>query len=86
MLKNIGALLLLLPPTAAAAPLDKFGWFSQVVGACWQGAFPDGKTQHTHCYTSQFDQFIRGTATLSADHNGVIKEQFSGHSEGGPHA
>jgi hypothetical protein len=53
-----------------------FGWFAEMVGSCWVGTFPDGKTQHTHCYTAQFDQFIRGTATLSVD--GVNK--FSGDS------
>jgi hypothetical protein len=64
----------------AAGPLDKFGWFAQVVGSCWQGTFPDGTTMHSHCYTSQFDQFIRGTATLSADHDGTKEQQFSGDS------
>jgi hypothetical protein len=52
---------------AAAPPLAKFGWFAEVVDACWVGVFPDGKTQHSHCYSAQFDQFIRGTATLSGD-------------------
>ena len=41
-----------------------FGWFRNVVGHCWVGTLPDGITQHTHCYTSQFGRFIRGTSTL----------------------
>lgn len=48
-------LALLLPaPLLAGSPLAKFGWFEGVVGSCWVGTFPDGKTQHSHCYTSQF--------------------------------
>lgn len=67
-------------PALATEPLEKFGWFSGVVGACWQGTFPDGKTRHTHCYTVQFGQFIRGTATLSAERDGVMRDVFSGDS------
>jgi hypothetical protein len=65
---------------AAAPPLAKFGWFAEVVDACWVGVFPDGKTQHSHCYSAQFDQFIRGTATLSGDEGGTLTEQFRGDS------
>jgi hypothetical protein len=65
---------------AAATPLEKFGWFADVVDACWAGTFPDGKTQHSHCYSAQFDQFIRGTATLSGDTDGTFTEQFRGDS------
>ena len=64
---------------AADAPLASFGWFAEVVGSCWFGRFPDGKTQHSHCYTSQFDRFIRGTATLSGEHDGHPR-QFHGDS------
>jgi ketosteroid isomerase-like protein len=67
-------------PLAAATPLAKFGWYADVVDACWVGTFPDGRTQHRHCYTAQFDQFIRGTATLSGDHQGTLTEQFWGDS------
>lgn len=68
------------PSIQATTPLSKFGWFAEVVGSCWVGTFPDGKTQHSHCYTTQFDQFIRGTATLSGEHNGKREEQFHGDS------
>lgn len=64
----------------APSPLKKFGWFADLIGSCWVGTFPDGKTQHSQCYTSQFDAFIRGTATLSGDHNGKWTERFSGDS------
>lgn len=67
-------------PLFGAPPLAKFGWYADVVDACWVGTFPDGKTQHSHCYTVQFDQFIRGTATLSGDHQGTWTEQFWGDS------
>lgn len=55
---------------AAEAPLAQFGWFADVVGSCWAGTFPDGKTQHTHCYTEQFGRFIRGTSVLSIGFQG----------------
>jgi hypothetical protein len=67
-------------PLAAATPLAKFGWYADVVDACWVGTFPDGKTRHSHCYTAQFDQFIRGTAALSGEHQGIWTEQFQGDS------
>jgi hypothetical protein len=57
----------MLTHAAAAPPLSKFGWFADMVGSCWVGTFPDGKTRHSHCYTTQFDRFIRGTATLAVD-------------------
>lgn len=72
--------LLLSAPVALAGPLDGFGWFASLVGSCWQGGFPDGKTRHAQCYTSQFDRFLRGTAVLSTELDGVVKEQFSGDS------
>lgn len=65
---------------AADPPLARFGWFAEVVGYCWTGTFPDGKTQHSHCYTSQFDQFIRGTATLEGEREGQRADLFSGDS------
>lgn len=74
------AFLLFAGAAHAGAPLGKFGWFADVVGTCWVGTFPDSKTQHSHCYTSQFDQFIRGTATLSSEQDGKMKDQFFGDS------
>jgi hypothetical protein len=76
----IGLAVLFSGSLAAAPPLAKFGWFSGVVDACWVGTFPDGKTRHSHCYSAQFDQFIRGSATLSGDHQGIWTEQFWGDS------
>lgn len=72
--------LLLAAPAALAGPLDGFGWFADLVGSCWVGRFPDGKTQHSQCYTSQYDRFLRGTATLSAEHEGVMQDRFFGDS------
>jgi hypothetical protein len=76
----VAGLTLSLSVAAATAPLVKFGWFADVVDACWVGTFPDGKTRHSHCYTSQFDQFIRGTATLSGEHDGQVADRFHGDS------
>ena len=71
----------LLATTAApAAPLDGFGWFASLVGSCWAGSFPDGRTRHTQCYTSQYDRFLRGTAQLATEQDGATKEQFAGDS------
>ena len=67
-------------PAALAGPLEVFGWFASLEGSCWVGRFPDGKTQHSQCYTSQFGRFLRGTAALSVEQDGVMKEQFSGDS------
>jgi hypothetical protein len=78
MLLAVAGLMLPLP-IAADTPLARFGWFADVVGSCWEGRFPDGKTLHTHCYTSQFGQFIRGTATLVGEHDGHPR-QFEGDS------
>ena len=81
MLLAVAGLMLSLP-IAADTPLARFGWFADVVGSCWEGRFPDGKTLHTHCYTSQFGQFIRGTATLVGEHDGHPR-QFEGDSLSG---
>lgn len=66
--------------SAADASLAKFGWFADMAGSCWSATYPDGKTQHTHCYTGQFGHFIRGKATLSGEHNGALVERFQGDS------
>jgi hypothetical protein len=65
---------------ASPAPLEKFGWFAVLAGSCWSGTFPDGQTRHEHCYSTQFDRFLRGSATLSGRHGGDFVEQFSGDS------
>jgi len=76
----VTAALLLAAPVSMATPPAGFGWFADLVGACWSGRFPDGKTRHTQCYTSQFDRFVRGTAKLSGEHDGELKDQFFGDS------
>ena len=57
-----------------------FGWFADMVGSCWVGRFPDGKTVHTHCYTAQFGKFMRGTAALAGEKDGAAHVQFEGDS------
>lgn len=72
--------LLFCTSAALAGPLDGFGWFASLVGSCWRAEFPDGKTRHSQCYTSQFDRYLRGTAVLSSEQDGVVSERFSGDS------
>jgi hypothetical protein len=67
-------------PSSVAEPLARFGWFADLVGSCWAGEFPDGKTRHSQCYTAQFDHFIRGAAELSGDQQGQFVRQFGGDS------
>jgi hypothetical protein len=68
------------PSSGGAEQLARFGWFADLVDACWVGDFPNGKTRHSQCYTTQFDRFIRGAAELSGDHNGQQVQQFAGDS------
>ena len=77
-----GALALIALPLAAQAQdgLTRFGWFASLIGSCWFASFPDGKTRHTQCYTAQFDQYMRGTATLAGEKDGAHVTQFSGDS------
>lgn len=60
------------------ATLAPFGWFAELAGACWTGRFPDGKTVHTQCYTTQFGRFLRGTATLAVDKDGRLEASWLG--------
>jgi hypothetical protein len=65
----------------AAEPAPKaFGWFADFAETCWVGDFPDGKTRHKHCYTSQFGKLMRGTAVLSVQSDGKWEERFYGDS------
>ena len=64
----------------AQSALAGFGWFADLAGACWTGHFPDGKTEHTQCYTTQFDRFLRGTASLAVEKDGRLAPQFEGDS------
>ena len=58
----------------------ELGWFATLAGTCWQGAFPDGATVHTQCYTTQFGKFLRGTATLEVTKDGARDVRFEGDS------
>ena len=65
---------------ARAQTPDGFGWFGTLAGSCWAGTFADGRTTHTQCYTRQFDKFVRGTATLAEQRDGVQHMLFEGDS------
>ena len=64
----------------ADAGIADFGWFADLAGSCWSGTFPDGITRHAHCYTTQFDRFMRGTARLHGEHAGQPDVDFAGDS------
>lgn len=57
-----------------------FGWFGSLAGSCWSGRFPDGKTTHRQCYSTQFGRFLRGTAALSTEKEGRPQVAFEGDS------
>jgi hypothetical protein len=57
-----------------------FGWFGTMVGSCWIGQFPDGRTEHTQCYSGQFGKFMRGTASLSSAKETARQVLFEGDS------
>jgi hypothetical protein len=82
MTKLFPALLLCLPVTSFAAQElpTGFGWFGAMAGSCWVGRFPDGRTEHTQCYTSQFGKFLRGTASLASVKEGARHITFHGDS------
>ena len=67
-------------PASAQRLPDGFGWFATLSGYCWLGKFPDGKTSHRQCYTTQFDHFLRGTANLIVQQDGQQTVSFSGDS------
>ena len=75
-----GVALALVAHAHAQAQDARFGWFGSLVGSCWVGSFPDGMTSHTHCYTVQFDKFIRGTASLAVQREGQSHRTFEGDS------
>ena len=50
---------------AADTPLQPLEF---LVGHCWQGAFPDGKSMDKHCFESVFDgRFIRDRHVVSGE-------------------
>jgi hypothetical protein len=57
-----------------------FRWFGTMVGSCWIGQFPDGRTEHTQCYSGQFGKFMRGTASLSSAKETARQVLFEGDS------
>lgn len=76
------ALLLCLPAASLSAqelPVA-FGWFGAMAGSCWIGQFPDGRTEHTQCYASQFAKFLRGTASLATVKDGIRQVMVEGDS------
>ena len=84
-MKRVGALAVAAACAAASSAFAQslpvgFGWFADMVGSCWVGKFPDGKTVHTHCYTAQFGKFMRGTAALAGEKDGAAHVQFEGDS------
>lgn len=75
------AMFLVSPLLAQSQSLPQgFGWFATLAGSCWSADFPDGKTRHEQCYTTQFNRFMRGTATLAAEKDGTHVIAFSGDS------
>lgn len=44
------------PAPAAESPLQSLNF---LVGHCWRGTFPDGKSVDTHCFESLYGQFVR---------------------------
>jgi hypothetical protein len=64
----------------AEETLQGFDWFGELAGSCWVGVFPDGVTEHTHCYSTQFGRFIRGTAALAELEEGKREVRFEGDS------
>jgi hypothetical protein len=74
-------LLLALAAPAHAQPMNQaFGWFAGLADSCWVGRFPDGKTEHTQCYSVQFQKFLRGTAALKVQREGQWQLIFEGDS------
>jgi len=57
-------------PKAAAAepappgPLAGFGWFAELAGSCWKGAYSDGQTTDTQCYLPQYGRLMRGSIRI----------------------
>lgn len=77
----LALLLLCLATTAHTSELPAgFRWLREMVDGTWEGRFPDGKTVHTQTYTTQFGHFLRGTASLSGDHQGKAVTSFAGDS------
>ena len=77
----LAAALLFIQPLLSAQELPSgFGWFGSLVGMCWVGQFPDGRTEHTQCYTAQFGKFVRGTASLASVKDGGRQVIFEGDS------
>jgi hypothetical protein len=69
-------------PSAAAQaqPLDAFAnfdWFRDVVGSCWEGSLPDGRTKDRQCYQARFNHFIFGSI-----HIGLADQAASGRAGG----
>jgi hypothetical protein len=77
---RILSVFLLAMAASAQDGLQSFDWFGSLSGSCWVGVFPDGVTEHTQCYSSQFDAFLRGTAALAETKDGKRQVLFEGDS------
>jgi hypothetical protein len=64
----------------AGEHLRPFGWFAELIGSCWTGDYPDGRTSDTQCYSSQYGRVLRGTIELQGVHNGRAVASFEGDS------
>lgn len=52
-------------PAGAADLREQLHPLQFLVGSCWTGTFPDGKSTDTHCFEAVFDgQFIRDRHTV----------------------
>jgi hypothetical protein len=56
------------PAPSASAPsgplVATFGWFAELAGSCWTGAYPDGTTSDTQCYLAQYEHLLRGSIKM----------------------
>jgi len=74
-------LLVVLSASVDAQAIDPgFGWFADLAGSCWVGLLPDGETEHTQCYETQFHKFLRGAAVLKTQREGQWQPVFEGDS------
>ena len=82
MIAFLGIVLLCIPVALVYAQElpPGFGWFLSVADACWVGQFPDGRSEHTQCYTTQFGKFLRGSAALATVTDGKRSVTFEGDS------
>ena len=54
-MRNFLFLMLAIPLTLLAAPIEPLKPMAFLAGHCWKGAFPDGKQTDEHCFTWLYD-------------------------------